>query len=144
MDVVLAGGPVSWESSPANRPAIVRFANGTFKGNLPLSGIQHGIVNHPDLHNPVMFRLSLPKSARLSVEVGSVSGHGGAKLLVQLDGHAVHLDRPGRLARDLRRGRQPTAVERNQTAGSKRLLAARGIPEESGVNAHREIHASEH
>ena len=56
---------------------------------------------------------------------------------VQLDGHAVHLNRPGRLARDLRRGRQSIAVERNQTARSKWLLAARGIPEASGVNARR-------
>ncbi|HEY0867263.1 MAG TPA: DUF5060 domain-containing protein [Fimbriimonas sp.] len=88
-DLVLSGGPISWQYSEANKPAVVRYLNGRFRGNLPLSGIQHGAVNHANLHNPVQFHFTLPRATRFEIEVGNVSGHGGAKLAVALDGHRV-------------------------------------------------------
>jgi hypothetical protein len=51
--------------------------------------MQHGIVNHPDWHNPVSFRVDLKAPSTLEVEVNRVSGHGGAVLQVEIDGKSV-------------------------------------------------------
>lgn len=90
-DLVLEGGPVSWERSEFNRPRTVRVTPAGAAGELPLAGIQHGTRNHPDKHNPVTFELDLPWATRLEVEVSDVSGHGGAALRLTLDGRQVLL-----------------------------------------------------
>jgi hypothetical protein len=88
-DLVLENGPVSWSAAAANRPKAVAITSRGASGDLPLAGIQHGTANHPDLHNPVTFRSDLPRPTRLEVEVGDVSGYGGAALTIRLDGAVV-------------------------------------------------------
>jgi hypothetical protein len=88
-DVVLENGPVSWSATASNRPKTVSITSRGASGDLPLAGIQHGTANHPDLHNPVTFRTDLPRPTRLEVEVGDVSGYGGAGLTIRLDGAVV-------------------------------------------------------
>lgn len=88
-DVVLQGGPVSWDVTEYNRPRTVRVSRSGLESDLPVAGIQHGLKNHPDMHNPVTFETDLPWPARLEVEVGDVSGYGGAALRIRLDGKVV-------------------------------------------------------
>jgi cellulase (glycosyl hydrolase family 5)/uncharacterized protein DUF5060 len=85
-DLVLEGGPVSWSVTEYNRPRTVQVSRSGAKGQLPLAGILHGTKNHPDKHNPVTFEVDLPWAVRLEVEVGDVSGYGGAALKIMLDG----------------------------------------------------------
>jgi hypothetical protein len=88
-DLVLEGGPVSWDPSAANQPHSITINGKGASGQLPLPGILHGIRNHPNLHNPIEIRFELQQPARFTIEVGDVSGYGGAKLVVKLDGDAV-------------------------------------------------------
>jgi hypothetical protein len=88
-DLFLEGGPVSWSASPANRPHAVQVTRAGAKGELPLAGIQHGVANHKDLHNPITVQTDLPWPSRFEVEVGDVSGYGGAALKITLDGAAA-------------------------------------------------------
>ena len=53
---------------------------------MPVSGILHGTGNHPDCHNPITFSCTLDKTTTFDVIVSSVSGYGGAKLKIELDG----------------------------------------------------------
>ncbi|RYG85894.1 hypothetical protein EON77_04725 [bacterium] len=52
-------------------------------------GLLHGTTNHPDLHNPVTFTVNLPRRTRFDAIVGDVSGSGGAKMVLRLDGDTV-------------------------------------------------------
>jgi hypothetical protein len=88
-DLAFENGPVQWVNGDANRPHIVSVVNGKPDGDLPLPGIQHGLRNHPDLHNPVRFKVSFQRSTRFEVSVGSVSGYGGAILQISLDGDPI-------------------------------------------------------
>ncbi len=88
-DLVFSGGPVYWTPNEANHPSNVSIDGGSASGDLPLSGIQHGIHNHPNLHNPVAFSIHEPRASRFEVEVGDVSGYGGAALRIKLDGDPV-------------------------------------------------------
>jgi hypothetical protein len=45
----------------------------------------HGLGNHPDLHNPQIFRLTYPEDGEFSFGINGVSGYGGAYLKVWLD-----------------------------------------------------------
>lgn len=85
-DLVLEGGPVSWEISAYNRPRTVRVDRSGAQGDLPLAGIQHGVRNHLNKHNPVTLETDFPWPVRFEVEVGDVSGYGGAALKISLDG----------------------------------------------------------
>jgi hypothetical protein len=88
-DLEFRGGPVEWRTSPYNQPALVRYRAGKVSGNSVLAGIQHGLANHPDLHNPVTFDVELDKPTKFEVEVGDVSGYGGAKLIAAVDDKGV-------------------------------------------------------
>jgi hypothetical protein len=98
-DLVFANGPVSWNATDANTPRFVKVLGGIASGDLPLPGILHGTVNHRDLHNPLIMTLTLDRPTRFEVEVGSVSGYGGAALDIQIDGksalHNVFADPDG-------------------------------------------------
>jgi len=84
-DIILEGGVANWSPSGANRPQTIQIdKNGAHGG--PLAGFLHGIGNHADLHNPVTFETDLPWPTVLEVQVGDVSGYGGAGLVVTLDG----------------------------------------------------------
>ncbi len=52
----------------------------------------HGVRNHRKLHNPATFHVDYPELGQFIVEVNGVSGHGGAKLKVYLDG-SLKLDK---------------------------------------------------
>jgi hypothetical protein len=67
----------------------VTIRGGKVSGQTMLAGIQHGVFNHPHLNNPVTFDVQLDKPTRFDVEVGDVSGHGGAALRIWLDGKPV-------------------------------------------------------
>ncbi len=86
-DLEFSGGPVEWRASAYNQPIYVTVRNG--KGQATLSGIQHGLGNHQTLNNPVTFDVQLEKPTRFIVEVGDVSGYGGATLRIWLDDKLV-------------------------------------------------------
>jgi hypothetical protein len=88
-DVSLRNGPVSWEVSETNRPRSVTVRNGVFSGELPVAGIQHGRRNHLNKHNPVTFSLRTDRPVQFVVEVGTVSGYGGATLRIRHNGAVV-------------------------------------------------------
>ncbi|MBT7841078.1 MAG: cellulase family glycosylhydrolase [Lentisphaerae bacterium] len=83
----------SWKPAPFNRPGkVTAGANGKVTQTAPLSNILHGLRNHARLHNPATFDLELPEATTFTVEVHSVSGHGGAHLQISVDGN-VALDK---------------------------------------------------
>jgi hypothetical protein len=88
-DLAFEGGPVQWNDGDSNRPHTVTVVKGQADGDLPLPGIQHGVRNHRDWHNPVRFKVSLNRMTRFDVVVGDVSGYGGATLQISLDGDPV-------------------------------------------------------
>lgn len=88
-DLVFEGGPVSWGESEYNKPrTVIINRNGVVSG-APVAGILHGTVNHPKLHNPVTFETSLPWETTFEINVGGVSGYGGASLEVILNDKKV-------------------------------------------------------
>lgn len=48
-----------------------------------------GIKNHPEYHNPLSISINHPTPVKFSVTVNKVSGYGGAKLKVELDGKLI-------------------------------------------------------
>jgi len=88
-DVNLRGGPATWTRSEFNQPKTIRVRPEGVEGPQPLAGIQHGLGGHKDKHNPVTFEYDLPYESKLEVDVGDVSGYGGAILSVKLDGNEV-------------------------------------------------------
>ncbi|CAN5497716.1 hypothetical protein BH11ARM2_BH11ARM2_30800 [soil metagenome] len=89
-DLRFENGPTSFNLAAFNRPRTVWISrSGKVTGQVPISGILHGMVNHPALHNPVRFKVDLPRKTRFEVLVSNVSGYGGAALRVELDGAPV-------------------------------------------------------
>lgn len=87
-DIILEGGVANWSPSAENSPRTIQIdKNGAHGG--PIAGFLHGVGNHADLHNPVTFETDLPWPTVLEVQVGDVSGYGGAGLVVTLDGKKV-------------------------------------------------------
>jgi len=78
----------SWEDdSPYNEPQEFAVRNdGSVARREVMSRILHGLVNHPEKHNPATFRVSYPRGGTFEVMVRGVSGHGGAALSILLDG----------------------------------------------------------
>jgi len=75
------------DGSPCNRPHTYRVGNdGSVSDFDLLSRVQHGVVNHPTWHNPATFLVDYPGPGRFEVVVSGVSGHGGARLVISLDG----------------------------------------------------------
>lgn len=80
----------SWQPADYNRPVTITIRrDGTVEQTAPLSRVLHGTHNHPTLHNPATFVLDVPAPTRFVVEVGGVSGYGGAALQIALDGQVV-------------------------------------------------------
>lgn len=88
-DLAFEGGPVSWGESEYNKPRVVVINRNGVVSGAPVSGILHGTVNHPKLHNPVTFETRLPWETVLEINVGGVSGYGGASLEVVLNDKRV-------------------------------------------------------
>lgn len=87
-DVTLSSAPPSWEPGPTNVPTQVTVTSKGIVGNGRTPGIMHGMVNHANLHNPITFKVDLDKPTPFEVLVSSVSGYGGAKLKIEIDGSA--------------------------------------------------------
>lgn len=87
-DLAILGATAVWAPHPSNRPQERTIRGAQLIGG-PVSEMQHGVVNHPDWHNPVSFKVDLKASSKLEVEVNRVSGHGGAALQVEIDGKPV-------------------------------------------------------
>ncbi|MFO7973539.1 MAG: cellulase family glycosylhydrolase, partial [Candidatus Hydrogenedentota bacterium] len=84
---------VSWEPAPWNKPTTVRITReGDVKSDVPLSRLLHGVRNHPDLHNPVTFEVDVPEETTFGVRVEGVSGHGGARLEIRVEGEIVRTE----------------------------------------------------
>ncbi|MBN2311067.1 MAG: DUF5060 domain-containing protein [Candidatus Hydrogenedentes bacterium] len=80
----------SWEPAPFNQPVTARISeDGTLDSDAPLARIMHGLRNHPDLHNPVTFDVHAPRDTTFTVVIRGVSGHGGARLAISVDGEVV-------------------------------------------------------
>lgn len=89
-DLVLDDLPGQWEDGPINQPVTLTVArDGTVSNRDRLSGVLHGLVNHPTWHNPATFELDLDRACDFVVHVTSVSGYGGAHLVVKLDGQTM-------------------------------------------------------
>ena len=87
-DVTIQGGPMNWEAGPYNLPRTVKVTAEGASGQVPVSGVLHGIGNHLDCHNPITFACDLDRATTFDVIVSSVSGFGGAKLKIDLDGQS--------------------------------------------------------
>lgn len=77
----------SWDPAPYNAPVAVtvdRF--GKVASDRPLARVMHGVGGHKDLHNPATFTLDVPRATTFGVIVEGVSGWGGARLVITLDG----------------------------------------------------------
>jgi hypothetical protein len=85
-DVTIQGGPMNWEPGPYNVARTVKISTEGASGQVPVSGVLHGTGNHRDCHNPITFVCDLDRSTTFDVIVSSVSGFGGAKLKIELDG----------------------------------------------------------
>jgi hypothetical protein len=87
-DLTIIGEAATWSAHPLNKPQVRTIRDAKMVGG-PIAEIQHGIGNHPDWHNPIEFHVSLDQPMRFEVEVGLVSGHGGATLSLQVDGKSA-------------------------------------------------------
>lgn len=89
VDLPLYPKAESWRDGgdPANRPREYQVGrDGEVSDVAMLSRVLHGIVNHPDWHNPPTFVVDYAQPAAFEVVVGGVSGWGGANLRIRLDG----------------------------------------------------------
>ncbi len=87
-DAVPVTDGVGWSAASYNAPQTVRVdSKGMFAPRL--ARVQQGVVNHRELHNPVTFETDLSHPTRLVVEVGDVSGYGGAALRIVRDGETL-------------------------------------------------------
>jgi hypothetical protein len=86
-DLLITGRHGSWSPAPFNQPrTLVCKQDGTVEGNDQLSRLQHGVKNHPDLHNPVTFQVDYADPGQFIVRVTKVSGYGGGGLRISVDG----------------------------------------------------------
>lgn len=85
-DLSFIGGPKEWSPSPWNRAKTITINRLGVASESQLSGLLHGLVNHRDWYNPVTFKCDFNRPIRLDVVVDGVSGYGGAKLQVDVDG----------------------------------------------------------
>jgi hypothetical protein len=89
-DEVLTPEHGTWEPAPWNKPVTVRVnRDGEIEQEGVLARVMHGLVNHPELHNPATFQLEAPERTTFGVVCEGVSGHGGSRLQISLDGKLV-------------------------------------------------------
>jgi hypothetical protein len=89
-DIELTSTDRSWEASAANRPTQVWInGEGEVRIETALSGLLHGLKNHPRLHNPLTFHLDISRPTQLVVQVTGVSGYGGGRLAIRRNGQVV-------------------------------------------------------
>lgn len=79
----------SWRTAEWNRPRTLVVDRSGMRQPVPIEGIQYSNQAHRDKHNPVRLEVDLPWATQFGVNVQGVSGYGGAKLVMRLDGKAV-------------------------------------------------------
>jgi hypothetical protein len=85
-DISFQSGIAVWEASPYNQPRTVKITEAGATGQNPVANTLHGLTNHRSWHNPVTFRTELPRPTVFEVTVDGVSGYGGGRLVLDLDG----------------------------------------------------------
>jgi hypothetical protein len=86
--VDIQGNVHSWEKHPANQPATVTIdRDGTVHAPAQLTAVLHGLGGHKDKHNPITFVVDFARDGEFVVAVTGVSGWGGARLVVRVDGN---------------------------------------------------------
>ncbi|HLP00047.1 MAG TPA: hypothetical protein VK171_15740, partial [Fimbriimonas sp.] len=85
-DLTLSAAQPSWEPGISNTPTQLSLSSKGASGNARTPGILHGMVSHANLHNPVTFKCDFERPTPLDVLVTGVSGYGGAKLKVEING----------------------------------------------------------
>jgi hypothetical protein len=89
-DLPLEGHKGSWEEATYNTPQTFTVGRDGTIGNFDnLATVLHGVRNHPKLHNPATFEVDFAKPGRFVARVYGVSGYGGAKLKISVDGQPV-------------------------------------------------------
>jgi len=84
--VVFSPKSGGFHKAPWNRENIFNVdAQGNVDRPNLLATYIHGLENHPDLHNPQIFRLVYPEDGEFTFAINGVSGYGGAHLKVWLD-----------------------------------------------------------
>lgn len=81
----IPAGDLVFEDGPSVGAQTTIVSNGALEGTKP-AGILHGLSMHPELHNPLTLRVRVADTTRFEINVGKVSGNGGANLRVTLDG----------------------------------------------------------
>jgi hypothetical protein len=90
LTVDIEGNVTSWEKHPANQPAAVTVdPDGTVHAPEQLTALLHGLGGHKDKHNPITFNVNFPRDGEFVVHVTGVSGWGGARLVVRVDGNKM-------------------------------------------------------
>lgn len=80
----------SWKEAPFNQPVSAKVSHdGVVDGEDRLAKVLHGLKHHEPLHNPATFELDARDPCRFHIRVVAVSPHGGAKLVVTIDGKKV-------------------------------------------------------
>jgi hypothetical protein len=85
-DLVFENGPTTFTTTEYNLPRRMRITAKGVDWGYPVAGILHGKRHMAYLHNPVTFILDQPRSTQLDVEIGVVSGEGGATIKIAVDG----------------------------------------------------------
>lgn len=88
-DLVLKTLSPSWKTTEWNRPRTYSVDRSGLREADPLEEIQYSSHAHKDKHNPVRMEVDLPWATQFGVNISGVSGYGGAKLVLRLDGKAV-------------------------------------------------------
>ena len=83
-DMVVPTLAASWSKANSNRARRIRVDEDGASASAP--ALFHGTANHPELHNPLTMVTRFDRRTRFDVLVGGVSGYGGARLAVSLDG----------------------------------------------------------
>ena len=77
----------SFQPAPFNQPVETTLKpDGRIETPEWVSDRLHGTRNHPDLHNPVTFRLDYSRAGEFAIFVAGVSRSGGAGLTLSVDG----------------------------------------------------------
>ena len=89
-DVALEPTRGSWSEERINTPqTFVVGHDGIVANGENLASVMHGLRGHPKLHNPATFDVDYAQPGKFTVQINGVSGYGGAKLQVSLDGKLV-------------------------------------------------------
>lgn len=89
-DLMIEPSSGGWNPAPSNQPnTFTVHRDGRVDPADRLSRVLHGTVNHPTLHNPATFNVDFPQPGKFAVRVHGVSGYGGGRLNIWVDGQKI-------------------------------------------------------